>query len=96
MKRRSQDAKCTKTLHGGREEDPEIEFRATAAFPSGKLPTKKDVILRLLHEDNYMQDAAIRKVTAELIELWQWCNVYTLSELTVRQMIKELVTQFSR
>jgi len=49
MLRQSQTVKRTKVLHGGE------SFNSVEEFPAGQLPTKRQVIERLLHEDSYLQ-----------------------------------------
>ena len=49
------------------------------SFPNGVLPTKRDVLQRLLHERNWRTRAAVVIVANELYERWIHCNVYCIS-----------------
>ena len=55
-------------------------FVSKECFPDkGMLPTKKEVLQRILHEDNWRTKQAADLVAKELKEHWLWCNVYTVS-----------------
>ena len=82
MKRRSGDSRI-KSIHSGRPEDPVVTFHPSETFPNGKLPTKKDVIQRMLAQENFTTSEAARNTSIELIDHWKWCNVYTLSQQRV-------------
>ena len=53
-------------------------FKSVVDFPTGILPTKRQVIEQLLHEDNFLQLSAARIVANELEKRWLWCNIYCL------------------
>lgn len=53
-------------------------FRSKSIFPDGKLPTAKDVLQRVLHEDNWTKENTARKIALELVNHWIYCNVYCL------------------
>ena len=90
MKRRSQAVKKTEVLHSG------TVFTSRQEFESGLLTTKKSVIERTLHEDNFLKKSAAAKIAKELIELWNWCNVYTKHYKTVAETIFEMMNNFSK
>ena len=52
-------------------------------LPSEKLPTKKDAIERVLNEENFLQQSAAGVVAKELINIWIFCNVYPVNEITL-------------
>ena len=67
-------------------------------FLTGILPTKRQVIERLLHEDNFLQLSAAKTVANELVKRWLWCNVYCLHPLTIAKhckQIQDLIEKFS-
>ena len=86
---RSRSAKRTKVLHSGR------VFRSVAEFPTGILPTTRQVIARLLHEDNFLQLSAARTVVNELEKRRLWGNVYCLHPLTIAKQIQNLIKNCS-
>jgi len=89
MVTRSTSVKLTKVLHSGH------VFRSKEKLPSEKLPTKRDVIERVLNEENFLQQSAAGVVAKELINIWIFCNVYPVNEITVKQKIFALVKTFS-
>ena len=54
-------------------------FKSFDSFSNGILPTKRDVLQRLLHEKNWRTRAAAVIVANELYERWIYCNVYCIS-----------------
>ena len=54
-------------------------FKSCDSFPSGFLPTKRNVLQRLLYERNWQTRAAVVIVANELYERWIHCNVYCVS-----------------
>ena len=50
-------------------------FKSCDSFSNGVLPTKRDVLQRLLHERNWQTRAAAVNVANELYERWIHCNV---------------------
>ena len=64
------------------------------SFPNGVLPTKRDVLQRLLHERNWQTRAAAVIVANELYERWINCNVYCISVDGIVFRILTLVKDF--
>ena len=60
MVRQNHSVKRTKVLHRGQ------VFKNVTDFPLGILPTKRQAIERLLHEDNFLQLSAARIIANEL------------------------------
>ena len=89
METRNQAVKVTKILHCGH------EFKSVQQFPPGFLPTTKQVICRVLNEVNFLKSEAANTVAQELVQLWTWCNVYTISISSVVRKIQELIKEFS-
>ena len=58
------------------------------------LPTKKEVLQRILHEGNWRTKQAADLVAKELKEHWLGCNVYTVSITMVTKNIVELTKKF--
>ena len=54
-------------------------FKSCHSFPNGVLPTKRDVLQRLLHERIWRTGAAAVTVANELYERWTHCNIYCIS-----------------
>lgn len=81
--------KVNKVLHGGH------SFIEEKAFPAGKLPTAKDVIQRMLHENNQYTRRTAESISQELNDHWIWCNVYPIHHKTVTNKIYELMSRFS-
>ena len=79
MVTRSTSIKLTKVLHSGN------VFHSKEKLPPEKLPTKTDVIERVLNEENFQQQSATGVVAKELINIWTFCNVYPVNEITVKQ-----------
>ena len=50
------------------------------------MPTKRDVIDRVLNEDHFFSLSAARVVADELVKRWIWSNVYPIHELTVAKI----------
>ena len=85
----STSIKLTKVLHSG------YVFHSKEKLPSEKLPTKRDVIERILNEENFLQQSAAGVVAKELINICIFCNVYPVNEKIVKQDIFALVKTFS-
>ena len=64
MQRRSQAGKGDKILHNG------YMFSSMKEFPSGQLPTKRQVIERTMCEDSYLHRSTSAIVAKELVDLW--------------------------
>ena len=58
--------KRTKVLHS------EETLSSMNELPAGRLPTKRQVILRILHEDSYLQKTASNAVAKDLVDRWIW------------------------
>ena len=84
MVRRSTSIKLTKVLHSGH------AFHSKEKLPSEKLPTKRDVIGRVLNEENFLQQSAAGVVAKELINIWTFCSVYPVNEIRVKQKFLRL------
>ena len=54
-------------------------FKSCDSFPNGALPTKRDVMQRLLHQRNWRTRAAAVIVANELYERWIHCNIFCIS-----------------
>ena len=88
MSTRKRSAKLTKIFDGGH------KFSSTDQFKQGTLPTKQEVIQRMLNEDNFYSMDAARTVASELAKLWIWSNVYPVHELTVARKIFDMMKDF--
>ena len=89
METRNKTIRVTKTLHIGH------EFKSLRQFPPGCLPTTKQVISRVLNEDNFLKSEAANTVAQELVQLWTWSNVYTISTSSVVRKVQELMKEFN-
>ena len=69
-------------------------FKSCDSFPNGVLPTKRDVLQRLLHERNWLTRAATVIGANELYERWIHCNVYCISVDGIVFRILTLVKDF--
>ena len=69
-------------------------FKSCDSFPNGVLPTKRDVLQRLLHERNWRTRAAAAIFANELYERWIHCNVYCISVDGIVFRILTLVKDF--
>ena len=69
-------------------------FKSCDSFPNGVLPTKIDVLQRLLHERNWQTRAASVFVANELYERWIHCNVYCISVDGIVFRILALIKDF--
>lgn len=74
----------------------QYEFKSSDSLPKGILPTKRDVLQRLLHEKNWRTRPAATTVATELVELWTLCNVYSISVDGVVSRIQKLVKDFRK
>ena len=70
-------------------------FEAVKLFPPGELPTKRQVIERMLDLPDFRTLSAAREVAKELHERWIWCNVYPQHHYTIATKIQEMMTTFS-
>ena len=82
-------AKNVKILHSGE------TFTSCEAFQPGILPTKQQVLERILNWNNFRTKEAAKSVANKLFEKWVWSNVYPLHLLMIIQKVDSLVTKFS-
>ena len=69
-------------------------FKSCDSFPSEVLPTKRDVLQRLLHDRNWQTRAAAVIDANELYEHWIHCNDYRISGDGIVFRIITLVKDF--
>ena len=72
------------------------EYKSRDHFNPGILPTKQDVLERLLFEDNWRQKEAATTVAEELYVIWVHCNVYCVSVNAITWRISKLVEEFRK
>ena len=72
------------------------EYKSRDYFNPGILPTKQDVLERLLFEDNWRQKEAATTVAEELYVIWVHCNVYCVSVNAITWRISKLVEEFCK
>ena len=65
--------------------DEDIKYIGKKEFPSGQLPTTKDVIERLLWEKNWHSKEVAMTVPQEIIDIWLFCTVYPTSKPSVQR-----------
>ena len=78
------------------ERQGKYSFKSTASFPQGVLPTKRDVLQRLLHERNWRTTSAAVTVANELSGRWIHCNVYCISINGIVSRIQTVVKDFRK
>ena len=88
MKTRKSDNKI-KVLHSG-----EV-FKSCENFPPGVLPTRRQVLERIIHFKNFRTVHTANDVAQEIFDRWVFCNVYPLHLLTISKKLQNLVTSFS-
>jgi len=71
-----------------------MSFTAKKNYPQ-KYFQPRDVIERVLNEENLQQQSAAGVVAKELINVWIFCNVYPANEITIKQKIFALMKTFS-
>lgn len=77
--------------------DIDLAFSPIDVLPKGQLPTKSDVIKRLLKEKNWHTRETAFNVAQEVIDIWMHCTVYPISKKQVTDKImKELVQQLGK
>ena len=54
------------------------KFTSKNSFSKNTLPTKRDVLERLLHKSHWQTRAAHEVVAQELIDVWVFCHVYPI------------------
>ena len=74
--------------------EPWYKFQCINQFPDGVLSTKRDVLQRLLHEDNWHTKNAVQTVSNELFDIWIQSNVYPVSLQAISQRIFKLANEF--
>ena len=78
-----------KTLHSGH------TFTSRDSFPPGVLPTKRQVIERILHLKNFRTETVANDIAEEIHDRWIWCNVYPVHKYTISKKVQNLVASFS-
>ena len=63
--------------------------------PPGVLPTKRQVIERILHIKNFRTETAANDIAEEIHNKWVWCNVYPIHTYTISKKVYNLVVSFS-
>ena len=79
-----------------------VTYTETESFSAGVLPTQKNVVevmMYLLRRDQAGKsqltvEEASRMVACTLIEHWQYCNIYTVTEKYVKRKVLALHKQF--
>ena len=69
-------------------------FKSCDSFPNSVLPTKRNVLQRLLHERHWRTRDAAVIVANELYKRWSDCNVYCISVDGIVFRILNLVKDF--
>ena len=89
MRRRSLNT--IKTLHSGH------TFTSCDSFPPGVLPTKRQVIERILYLKNFRTEKAANDihVVQEIHDRWVRYNVYPIHQYTITKKVYSLVASFS-
>ena len=72
------------------------EFTSRSEFKPGILPTKQDVLERLIYEDKWRQKEAANTVAEEMFTIWIHCNVYCISVSAISWRISKLVDEFRK
>ena len=75
--------------------DTELAFSLKHTLPRGRLPTKCDVIERVLNETNWRTRETARDVAEEVIDIWMHCTVYPLTKKAVTDKIMASVQELS-
>ena len=71
-------------------------FTGSKSFPSGILPTKCQVLERIIQFENFRTVDVANDVAKEIHDRWVWCNVYPLHYLTISKKVQALVVAFSK
>ena len=74
----------------------DIKYIGKKEFPSGQLPTKKDVIERLLWEKNWHTKEVAMTFPQEIIDIWLLCTAYPTSKPSVQKKVFQLVNNFNK
>ena len=83
-------ASNVKVLHNG------YTFTGSKSFPFGILPTKCQVLERIIQFQNFRTVDVANDVAKEIHDRWVWCNVYPLHYLTISKKVQALVVAFSK
>jgi len=73
---------------------PWYTFKSIDHFPSGILPTKRDVLQRLIHEQNWHTKEAAQIIAKEIFDIWIEANVCPISQQAISQRILNLGKDF--
>ena len=74
--------------------EPWYKFKSSDQFLAGLFPRKRDVLHRLMHEENWRSKDAVQIVSKELFKVWIDTNVYPISQQAIAQKIFKLVNKF--
>ena len=85
-----QSLRTVKVLHSG------DTFTSCENFPSGVLPTERQVIERILYFKNFHTMDAANDVAKEVYNRWVWCNIYPLHQYSISKKIQALIKSFTR
>ena len=89
-RKRSKPNVTCKTLYGG-----EI-FWSSDDFPSGLLPTKRQVIKHMLNLNHFRKRIAYSSnCWIKLYNRWIWCSFYFIHDLSIARKIDQLMQNFS-
>ena len=80
MRRRSLNT-AVKTLHSGH------TFTSRDSFPPGVLPTKRQVIERILYLKNFRTEKAANDIVQEIHDRWVRYNVYPIHQYTITKKV---------
>ena len=72
------------------------EFTSKDSFTKNILPTKRDVLQRMLHESHWQTKVAYEVVAQELVDVWVFCNVYHVSANAVALRLETLAKSFKK
>ena len=72
------------------------EFTNCKEFKTGVLITKRDVLQRLIHEDNWIQAEGANLVGEELFSIWIHNNAYCISTNAISLRIAKLELVFAK
>jgi len=76
--------------------DINCAFSSRNKLSRSQLPTKSDVIERLLYETNWHTRETVHLIAQEVIDIWMHCTVYPLSKKHVTDKIMVMVTELSK
>ena len=67
------NVKVVTILHSGN------KFKPLQDFSPDLLPTTKQAVCQVINEGSFLKYEVARRVAKELVQLWTWCCVYTIS-----------------